>query len=248
MPTASCRRRKRRGRAHPAGAPRAIASRSVAEAKGQADRFLKVYEQYKKAPDVTRKRMFLETMERVLGDTDKIILDEQGGTGRGALSCRSSDFTKKRRRRRPRAASNEQNRSHRRPHLLGARRGRRLSDAVHRQSDPAGDRARVRQAEARSSATRGCTRKIPFIQTVDISTSASSTSTLPRRRSSPPTRSASSSTPSRATASPIRCCSSKPCATSASRNSRLGAILEASLRRVLGGSSFRTWCGTSARS
>jgi membrane protease subunit HflK len=53
----------------------------VAEAKGEADRFLKVYEQYKKAPDVTRKRMFIETMERVLGDTDKVIVDEKGGPG-----------------------------------------------------------------------------------------------------------------------------------------------------------------------
>lgn len=54
---------------------------AVAEAVGQASRFQKVYEEYKKAPDVTKKRMFLETMERVLGGTDKIILDQSGGTG-----------------------------------------------------------------------------------------------------------------------------------------------------------------------
>jgi membrane protease subunit HflK len=53
----------------------------VAEAKGEADRFLKVYEQYKKSPDVTRKRIFIETMERVLADTDKVILDNKGGSG-----------------------------------------------------------------------------------------------------------------------------------------------------------------------
>lgn len=53
----------------------------VNEAKGQTSRFLQVYDQYKKAPDVTRKRMFLETMERVLGDTDKIIIDDKGGKG-----------------------------------------------------------------------------------------------------------------------------------------------------------------------
>jgi modulator of FtsH protease HflK len=54
---------------------------TVAEAKGRTDRFLKVYEEYAKAPDVTRKRMFLETMERVMGGTDKIIIDDkaQGG-------------------------------------------------------------------------------------------------------------------------------------------------------------------------
>ena len=53
----------------------------MAEATGQAARFLKVFEEYKKAPDVTRKRMYLETMERVLGGTDKIILGSKGGQG-----------------------------------------------------------------------------------------------------------------------------------------------------------------------
>ena len=50
----------------------------IAEAQGQADRFDKVYESYKAAPDVTRRRMYLETMEQVLGDMDKVIIDEQG--------------------------------------------------------------------------------------------------------------------------------------------------------------------------
>lgn len=36
-----------------------------------------MYEEYQKAPDVTRRRMYLETMERVLGGMDKIILDEK---------------------------------------------------------------------------------------------------------------------------------------------------------------------------
>ena len=51
----------------------------VNDATGQSSRFLQVYDQYKEAPDVTRRRMFLETMERVLGGTDKIILDSKGG-------------------------------------------------------------------------------------------------------------------------------------------------------------------------
>jgi membrane protease subunit HflK len=54
---------------------------TVAEASGQAARFLNIYDEYKKAPDVTRQRMFLETMERVMGGTDKIILDGKGGQG-----------------------------------------------------------------------------------------------------------------------------------------------------------------------
>ena len=59
----------------------AYKEQTVAEANGQTARFLKVYEEYKKAPDVTRKRMYLETMERVLGGTDKIILDSRSGQG-----------------------------------------------------------------------------------------------------------------------------------------------------------------------
>ncbi len=54
---------------------------TVSEATGQADRFTKIYNEYRKAPEVTRKRMFLETMERVYGGTDKIIVDNKGGTG-----------------------------------------------------------------------------------------------------------------------------------------------------------------------
>ena len=54
---------------------------TVAEAVGQAARFQKVYDEYKKAPEVTRKRMFLETMERVFNGTDKIILDQSGSGG-----------------------------------------------------------------------------------------------------------------------------------------------------------------------
>ena len=53
----------------------------VQEALGQASRFNKVYEEYKKAPDVTRRRLYLETMERVFQGTDKIILDSAGKEG-----------------------------------------------------------------------------------------------------------------------------------------------------------------------
>jgi membrane protease subunit HflK len=53
----------------------------IALANGDASRFLQVYEQYKKAPDVTRQRIFIETMEKVLGDTDKVIIDQKAGPG-----------------------------------------------------------------------------------------------------------------------------------------------------------------------
>ena len=67
----------------------AYREQTVAEAKGQTSRFLQVYDQYKKAPDVTRERMYLETMERVLGGSDKTIIDTgpAGRTGRRALSA-----------------------------------------------------------------------------------------------------------------------------------------------------------------
>jgi membrane protease subunit HflK len=53
----------------------AYRSQTVADATGQASRFSQIYEQYKKAPDITRERMYLETMERILGGTDKTIID-----------------------------------------------------------------------------------------------------------------------------------------------------------------------------
>ena len=65
-------------------AAEAYREQTVAEATGQAARFLKIYEQYKNAPEVTRQRMYLETMERLFGGTDKIIVDTSknaGGTG-----------------------------------------------------------------------------------------------------------------------------------------------------------------------
>jgi len=51
----------------------------IAEAKGEADRFEKVLGQYQKAPAVTRKRIFIETMQDVLSNTDKIIIDQKSG-------------------------------------------------------------------------------------------------------------------------------------------------------------------------
>lgn len=59
----------------------------VNNAQGEASRFLAVYEEYVKAPDVTRRRMYLETMERVLGDMNKVILDGVSGgeAGQGVV-------------------------------------------------------------------------------------------------------------------------------------------------------------------
>ncbi|MDW3222909.1 MAG: FtsH protease activity modulator HflK [Paracoccaceae bacterium] len=60
----------------------AYRAQQVNEAEGEAARFTSVLEEYAKAPDVTRKRLYLETMEKVFGDVDKIILESDlGGNG-----------------------------------------------------------------------------------------------------------------------------------------------------------------------
>ncbi len=62
-------------------AAEAYKSQTVAEAQGQTSRFLKVLDQYEKAPQVTRERLYLETMERVLANSDKIIVDSRAPQG-----------------------------------------------------------------------------------------------------------------------------------------------------------------------
>jgi membrane protease subunit HflK len=58
----------------------------VNNAQGEASRFSSVYEEYVKAPQITRKRMYLETMETVLGGMNKVILDGVSGeTGQGVV-------------------------------------------------------------------------------------------------------------------------------------------------------------------
>jgi membrane protease subunit HflK len=59
----------------------AYREQTVAEAKGASSRFRQIYDEYKKAPDVTRQRMYLETMERLFGGTDKIIVDSATTSG-----------------------------------------------------------------------------------------------------------------------------------------------------------------------
>lgn len=53
----------------------------VNQAQGEASRFTSVLVEYQKAPEVTRKRLYLETLESVLGQVDKVILDERAGQG-----------------------------------------------------------------------------------------------------------------------------------------------------------------------
>jgi len=56
----------------------AYKNRIVQEAEGEAQRFISVYDEYAKAPDITRERLFLETMEKVLKDSNKVIINQDG--------------------------------------------------------------------------------------------------------------------------------------------------------------------------
>ena len=53
----------------------------VAKAEGEASRFLSIFNEYRKAKEVTQERMYLETMEKVLADIDKVIIDKDSGSG-----------------------------------------------------------------------------------------------------------------------------------------------------------------------
>ena len=53
----------------------------MAKAEGEASRFLSIFTEYAKAKEVTQERMYLETMEKVLADIDKVIIDKDSGSG-----------------------------------------------------------------------------------------------------------------------------------------------------------------------
>ncbi len=65
----------------------AYRAQAVNVAQGEASRFIAVYNEYIKAPDVTRRRLYLETMEKVLGGMNKVILDgvTGGESGQGVV-------------------------------------------------------------------------------------------------------------------------------------------------------------------
>ena len=53
----------------------------VNEATGEADRFLSIYREYKQNPEVTKRRIYLETLQKVYQNTDKVLLDKNQGEG-----------------------------------------------------------------------------------------------------------------------------------------------------------------------
>jgi membrane protease subunit HflK len=82
----------------------AYRQRVIAQAEGETDRFLKVLTEYRKAPAVTRERLYLETVEQVMTNSSKIMVDLQGGnnlmilpldkllSGRGERAIRPSSL------------------------------------------------------------------------------------------------------------------------------------------------------------
>jgi membrane protease subunit HflK len=63
----------------------AYKAQTVAIAEGQASRFTQLVDQYEKAPGVTRERLYLETMETILGRANKVVVDSKSGGGNGNM-------------------------------------------------------------------------------------------------------------------------------------------------------------------
>ena len=57
----------------------AYRARVIADAEGEADRFVQILFEYEKAPEVTRRRIYLDTLEQVLANSTKVLLDSEGG-------------------------------------------------------------------------------------------------------------------------------------------------------------------------
>ncbi|MDP9195409.1 MAG: FtsH protease activity modulator HflK [Pseudomonadota bacterium] len=63
----------------------AYRDRTVSLAKGEAQRYMSVYEAYTRSKDVTARRMYLETLESILRETPKVIIDDNALKGQGVL-------------------------------------------------------------------------------------------------------------------------------------------------------------------
>jgi membrane protease subunit HflK len=62
-------------------AAEAYKQKVVAASEGEASRFISIYTEYAKAKEVTQERMYLETMEKVLADIEKVIIEKNAGSG-----------------------------------------------------------------------------------------------------------------------------------------------------------------------
>ena len=60
---------------------RSYAAEVEGKALGEAERFERIFAEYRRAKDVTKQRMYLETMEQVLAGMNKIVIDKEAGKG-----------------------------------------------------------------------------------------------------------------------------------------------------------------------
>ena len=51
----------------------------IAQSRGEAERFNKLYAEYKLAPEVTKARMYIDTIESVMSNSTKVMIDVDGG-------------------------------------------------------------------------------------------------------------------------------------------------------------------------
>jgi len=63
----------------------AYKSKIVADATGEAERFNQILTEYRKAPEITKKRLYIETMESVLSGSSKVMIDQQAGGGNSLM-------------------------------------------------------------------------------------------------------------------------------------------------------------------
>ena len=126
--------------------PKATRSRRSPRPRAKALDSFKVYEEYKKAPDVTRQRIYLETMERILGGSEKLVYDG-GSSGQNLVPYLPlSELSPRRPVRRPRRASRSRVEAHDEvschghccPDRAVRRHCRRLQLRLHRRADRAG--------------------------------------------------------------------------------------------------------------
>ena len=71
----------------------AYKERVVAAADGETSRFLRILDEYQKAPEVTRQRLYLEAVESVLANTNKVMIDVEGGNNLTYLPLDSNHAT-----------------------------------------------------------------------------------------------------------------------------------------------------------
>ena len=180
-----------RARLHQPG-QRLCAPADRQKAQGEAAAFDKVYEQYKLAPEVTRRRMYYETMERVLSEGRQ---DDRRGAGRDALSAAAAKSRTQPSSRREPAAMTDFLRRH--PLLARDRRDRAAAHPAQQRSrsfrrpsrrSSSASASRCGSSTATSRASRfgaagaGIAFRIPFVEKSSGSTSASSDVDMERQQ------------------------------------------------------------------